>query len=495
LQPTKLVSSHAADLKPLLIQLPDGITGIALDSRMVTAGKIFAALPGTQVDGRTFIAQAIAAGARAVLVPRGSNRPAAASGIAWIESNNARRDTALLAAHFAGAQPIAIAAVTGTSGKTSTTLFLKQLWRQSGHTAAVLGTMGLLADGAVRVDTLTTPDPVQLHQLLASIAGDGISHLAMEASSHGLDQARLDGVALTAAAFTNLSREHLDYHPTMAAYLAAKTRLCTELLPADGTAVICTGTQAGDCVLAATRAAGRRVLTITDGVGGDIALTAATPVTSGLAVEARVHGTLTTVQLPLVGRFQAINALTAFALGTLTGGPTNLATALPTLTSIRGRMELVGQTETGAAVYVDYAHKPGALASVLTALRPHIAGQLRVVFGCGGDRDAGKRAEMGEVAARLADRAIVTDDNPRTEDPAGIRAAIMAACPGATEIDDRRAAITAGLDGIGAGDVLLIAGKGHEDYQIVGTDKLPFDDAAIVRGLLGYGQPTIGDAA
>lgn len=495
MQPTKRSSPRPADLTALLALLPDGITGIALDSRSVAPGMVFAALPGSQLDGRTFIPQAIAAGAKAVLVPRGSDRPVAASNIAWLESVNARRATALLAAQFAGAQPTAIAAVTGTSGKTSTTLFLEQLWRQSGHTAAVLGTMGLIADGTVRADTLTTPDPVQLHQLLADIANEGISHLAMEASSHGLDQARLDGVALTTAAFTNLSRDHLDYHPTMAAYLAAKTRLCTELLPEDGTAVICTGTETGDSVLAATRATGRRTLTITDGAGGDIALAAATPVAGGLVIEASVHGSPTTIQLPLVGRFQAMNALTAFALGTLTGGPADMAMALPALSGIRGRMELVGETATGAAVYVDYAHKPGALASVLTALRPHTAGQLRVVFGCGGDRDAGKRAEMGEVAARLADRAIVTDDNPRTEDPALIRAAIMAACPDATEIGDRRAAIAAGLDGLGTGNVLLIAGKGHEDYQIVGTEKRPFDDAAIVRSLLGTGQPTMGDAA
>lgn len=460
---------------------PPGITGLTADSREVRPGFLFAALPGSRVDGRAFIADAVANGATHVLAPEGTVLPPGAEGAALIADANPRRRFALAAAAFYGRQPEVIAAVTGTSGKTSVATFTRQIWTRLGRQAASIGTLGISAPGMERYGALTTPDPVALHASLADLAAAGVTHLAMEASSHGLDQYRLDGVAVTAAAFTNLSRDHLDYHGTMAAYLAAKTRLFTEVLAPHGTAVVNADSAEGVSVAAAAAASGRTVMTY-GRAGADLRLVDAAPLAEGLALTLEIAGRRRRTELPLAGVFQAHNVLAALGL-VLAGGIEAGAAidALARLEGVRGRLERVARTPSGATVYVDYAHKPGALEAVLAALRPHAAARLAVVFGCGGDRDRGKRPEMGAIAARLADRVWVTDDNPRSETPAAIRAEILAGCPGAREIGDRAQAIEAAIRDLGAGDVLVIAGKGHETGQIVGDEVRPFDDAAVAR--------------
>ena len=376
-------------------------------------------------------------------------------------------------------------AVTGTNGKTSTVSFLRQLWALSGTKSASLGTLGLEADGFPTGPGLTTPDPVTLAGTLADLARAGIDHAAMEASSHGLDQFRLDGVQISAAGFTNLTRDHLDYHLTLSAYRAAKLRLFTDLLPSGAPAVVNADMDAETLRALRTIARARGIDLRTVGEAGEtIGLMRATPHPHGQSLRLWTDGRAHTIDLPLVGRFQADNALLAAALAGATGMADPLA-LLPHLSGVRGRMELAAALDNGAAIYVDYAHTPDALERLLTALRPHTRGKLVIVFGAGGDRDRGKRPLMGAIAARLADRAIVTDDNPRGEDPATIRAAIVAACPQALGIGDRARAIATGLDLLGPGDVLAIAGKGHEQGQTIGTATLPFDDVAIVRALAG----------
>ncbi len=457
------------------------ITGLTADSRAVEPGFLFAALPGSRVDGRDFIDQAVAKGATTILAPTGTTLPATITGVELITDDRPRRRFAKMAAAFYGEQPGTIAAVTGTNGKTSTANFARQIWEKLGKSAASLGTLGITAPGMEQYGALTTPDPVALHASLAELAEAGITHLAMEASSHGLDQHRLDGVRVTAAGFTNLSRDHLDYHGTMEAYLAAKGRLFDEVLEPGGTAVL--NADAPECPALAARAeaAGRRVLRY-GAQGTDIQLDTATPQPRGLDLKLTVRGRTVDIQLPLAGAFQAANALCALGLVLADGSePDSAIAALEGLTGVRGRLELVAQHPNGAAVYVDYAHTPDALETVLTALRPHTRGKLVAVFGCGGDRDPGKRPVMGATVARLADRAIVTDDNPRTEDPATIRAAALAACPGSIEIGDRAEAIRTAIAGLAPDDVLVIAGKGHETGQIVGEDVHPFDDAEHAR--------------
>ncbi len=457
------------------------IRGLTADSRAVEPGWLFAALPGTRAHGSQFIADAVARGAAAVLAPNDVDLPPLERPLAVLRDDNPRRRLALLAARFYGRQPRTVAAVTGTNGKTSTAEFARQLWARLGRPAASLGTLGIVTPTATLAGALTTPDPVALHRQLAALAAEGIDHLAMEASSHGLEQFRLDGVNVSLAAFTNLTRDHLDYHGTMAAYLAAKQRLFDALLAADGTAVLNADAPEFAALAAACRARGQRVLAY-GRAGADLRLIAAAPEAGGQRLSIELLGRRHDIRFPVAGGFQAMNLLAA--LGLAIGGGEDAGAALAaaeTLTGVRGRIELAVRHPNGAPIYVDYAHTPDALETVLTALRPHAAGRLIVVFGAGGDRDRGKRPQMGAVAARLADRAIVTDDNPRSEEPAAIRAAIMAACPQATEIGDRAAAIRTAIAALAPDDLLVIAGKGHESGQIVGATTLPFDDATVAR--------------
>jgi len=459
------------------------ITGLTADSRAVQAGNLFAALPGSRADGRVFVAQAVAQGAVAVLLPEGPVGDVPA-GITVLTSPEPRRTLALMAARFYGAQPDTVCAVTGTNGKTSTAVFTQQLWAALGLPGAALGTLGIIGAGLDRSGSLTTPDPVRLHALLAEAAQAGCTHLCMEASSHGLDQHRLDGVGMAAAAFTNLSRDHLDYHGTMEAYLAAKTRLFTEVLRPDGVAVLNADVAEFPALKTAVDAAGRRCMTYGQ-TGRDLRLEHRTPTATGQRLDLRVLGTQARVDLPLAGGFQAMNALAALGLVIACGAdPTAAVAALNHLNGVPGRLEAIGTTPEGAAVYVDYAHTPDALDTVLNALRPHAAGRLSVVFGCGGDRDRGKRPQMGAIAARLADTVTVTDDNPRSEDPAAIRAEVLAGCPG-----DRRAAIHTAVAALKAGDILVIAGKGHETGQTIGTTVLPFDDRVEAAAALKEATP------
>jgi UDP-N-acetylmuramoyl-L-alanyl-D-glutamate--2,6-diaminopimelate ligase len=476
-----------ADLPPQT--WPDAATldvrGITADSRQVADGYLFAALPGARADGRAFIAEAVAHGAVAVLAPEGTAWPPGVPPRPLLCDPEPRRRLAQIAAVLAGPQPDLVVAVTGTNGKTSTVEFLRQLWAASGHAAASLGTLGLTAPGFAAGPGLTTPDPVVLAATLASLARAGVQRAAMEASSHGLHQFRLDGVRLAAGAFTNLTRDHLDYHFSLDAYRAAKLRLFAELLPTGAAAVASTALDAkslGQLRAIATRR-GLRLCTV--GEGGDaIRLERATPRPDGQELELVAAGARRTIFLPLPGRFQADNALVAATLAEATGTG-NAIDLLGCLTGVRGRMELAARLANGAAVYVDYAHTPDALERLLTALRPHTAGRLHVVFGAGGDRDRGKRPLMGEAAARFADHVIVTDDNPRSEAPAAIRAAVLAACRDAREVGDRAAAIAAALAELGPGDVLAVAGKGHEQGQSIGGTLLPFDDVETVRRLAG----------
>ncbi len=454
--------------------------GITADSRAVRPGWLFAALPGVRVDGRNFIPDALAAGASHILALPGTSLPADSTATLIIDEQPRRR-LALLARQLYPRQPAMVVAVTGTQGKSSTVHFLRQIWAAAGLSAAALGTMGLTTATRHTDGALTTPDPVELHRLLTALADDGITHLAMEASSHGLDQYRLDGVALKAGAFLNLTRDHLDYHPDMEAYFQAKAGLFDRLLPQGATAVINADDGYADRLVALARAHGQQVLSFGN-QGSDLRLIELAALPHGQQMTIEVQGQTYSFVLPLVGPFQASNSLAALGLAMASGvAPTTAIAALAGLHGVRGRMELVSRLPNGASIYVDYAHKPGALDSVLQALRVGCAGRLHVVFGCGGDRDVGKRPQMGEIAAALADRVIVTDDNPRTENAASVRAQILAACPAATEIGDRGQAIETAIAGLAAGDVLVIAGKGHEDYQIIGTSKIHFDDAEQVR--------------
>jgi UDP-N-acetylmuramoyl-L-alanyl-D-glutamate--2,6-diaminopimelate ligase len=458
------------------------ISGITADSREVRPGWLFAALAGAKADGARFISDATAKGAVAILAKHGiaASLP---DGIPVLTSPEPRRTLALMAARLYPEQPATTVAVTGTSGKTSVADFTRQVFAQLGHKAASLGTIGLTKPNGSVYGGLTTPDPVALHRSLAELAGEGITHLAFEASSHGLDQFRLDGVRLKAAAFTNLGRDHLDYHPTMEAYLAAKLRLFTELLPPDGTAVVNSDAEHASQVMAAAHGAGRKVATV--GRDGELlALESLAPDRFAQALSVRHGGKTTKIRFPLLGAYQASNALLAAGLAIATGEPADRAlSALPQLQGVKGRLEVMGLAR-GGLVVIDYAHKPDALAAALKALRPFAPGRLVCVFGCGGDRDKGKRPIMGRIATSLANSVIVTDDNPRSENPRTIRAEILAGAPGAREIGDRAEAIRAGARLLGTGDVLLVAGKGHETGQIIGSTVVPFSDHDAVREVL-----------
>jgi UDP-N-acetylmuramoyl-L-alanyl-D-glutamate--2,6-diaminopimelate ligase len=460
------------------------ILGLTADSRQVRPGFLFAALPGSKTDGRSFIADAAARGAVAVLAPHNTLLPAGLARLPLRSDDNPRRRLALAAARFAGRQPRTVVAVTGTNGKTSVAEFTRQLWAGLGEKAASLGTLGVVAPEGRRPGALTTLDPVALHAALAELAAGGVDHAALEASSHGLDQFRLDGLTLAAAAFTNLSRDHLDYHGTMERYLAAKARLFEALLPAGAAAVLNADAEPFATLAAACRARGIRVLSYGRS-GIDLRLEALRPAAGGQHLTVTLLGERHDVDFPVAGAFQAHNLLAALGLVIATGAPVGrAAAAVAGLAGVPGRIELAARAANGAAIYVDYAHTPDALATVLGALRPHTTGCLSVVFGCGGDRDRGKRPDMGEVAARLADRVIVTDDNPRGEPPATIRAAILASCPGATEIGDRRAAIRAAIAALAPDDLLVIAGKGHESGQTIAGVTHPFDDREVARTIV-----------
>jgi len=455
------------------------IAGLTCDSRAVRPGFLFAALPGARVDGRDFISAAVKQGAAIVLAPVGTR----SDDIPILEDANVRQRFARMAANFYGAQPERVAAITGTNGKTSTASFLRQIWERLGHKAASVGTLGVHGAGFDEPGALTTPDPVQLHETLARLAHGGVDRVAIEASSHGLEQFRLDGVRVQAAGFTNISRDHLDYHGSMRAYLDAKLRLFSHVVASGGTAVINADSPEGQEVAAVAAKRGLRVMTYGRS-GDDIQLNGQTAHGDGQTLALRVNGAAFEINLPLAGRFQAENALCALGLAIALGADAQAAVqALEHLDGVPGRLQKVGDAS-GAAVYVDYAHTPDALQTVLQALRPHATGKFHVLFGCGGDRDAGKRPQMGAIAAKYADRVVVTDDNPRSEDPASIRAQIMTACPNATEIGDRRAAIRNAVQALSDGDVLVLAGKGHEQGQIVGDEVRPFDDVTEAQAAL-----------
>ena len=457
------------------------ISGITADSRKVAPGFLFAALKGTKTDGAGYVADAIARGAAAVIAPRGAG---AGDAVPVLEVDDPRRALALTAATFYGAQPEVMVAVTGTSGKTSVASFVRQIWERTGLAAASIGTTGVVAPGRDEYGSLTTPDPVALHELLSELARDGVTHASMEASSHGLDQRRLDGVRLAAGGFTNLGRDHMDYHPTVEEYHAAKMRLFTERLPKGSPAIIFADDPWSQRTIEIALGAGLEVLTVGRN-GNFLQLKRVEHERHRQRAEIAAGGVIYEIDLPLAGDFQVSNALVAAGLAIATGTDTEKALrALEGLKGASGRLELVGTTAHGAPVYVDYAHKPDALENVLTAVRPFTTGRVIVVFGCGGDRDRGKRPIMGEIATRLADTTIVTDDNPRSEDPASIRAAIMAAAPGAIEVGDRRAAIRQAVSMLQAGDTLIVAGKGHEEGQTVGDVTWPFSDHQEVRSAL-----------
>jgi UDP-N-acetylmuramoyl-L-alanyl-D-glutamate--2,6-diaminopimelate ligase len=447
------------------------VGGLAVDSRAVKPGDVFFALSGSKTDGARFIDMAIAAGAAAVV----SDKPYPHQRVPVIVTPNPRRMLALAASRFYARQPQVIAAVTGTSGKTSVAAFTRQIWERLGFSAASVGTIGIVSRHRNVYGSLTTPDPIALHRSLDELAADDVTHLALEASSHGLDQYRLDGVHVTAVAFTNLSRDHMDYHPTIEHYLAAKLRLFTDLAKQGAPAVIVADHERSAAVIEAARTHHLKVMTV--GRSGEaIRLRDAAIEDFAQTMSVDYGGTTYRLRLPLVGEFQIENALVAAGLAIGTGGdPAKVFAALEHLEGAKGRLDFVGE-RAGAPVFVDYAHKPDALAKALESLRPYAKRKLVVVFGAGGDRDAGKRPLMGAIASEKADTVIVTDDNPRSENPAAIRAAILAAAKGATEIGDRAEAIRSAVASLQPGDVLLIAGKGHETGQIVGDKVLPFSD-------------------
>ncbi len=455
------------------------VTGLTSDSRKVGQDFLFFALSGTKADGAKFMGDAAAKGASAIITSLDAELGAAH--IPVIRVPDPRRALALCAAKFYGNQPEIIVAVTGTAGKTSVAGFTRQIWAYAGEAAAFIGTTGIVAPGRSDYGTLTTPDPVELHLLLSELAQDGVTHTAMEASSHGLDQCRLDGVRLDAGAFTNLGRDHLDYHPDMEDYLRAKMRLFKVLLKAGQPAVIFADDAYSQNVIDVATAAKLKVLTV--GRKGDfIALKRVEHERRRQRAEVEHDGKIYEIDLPLAGDFQIANALVAAGLAISTGvAPATAFKALESLEGASGRLELVGSTKDGALAYVDYAHKPEALENVLTSVRPFTSGRVVLVFGCGGDRDKGKRPIMGEIASRLADVVIVTDDNPRTELAGQIRHEIMIAAKGANEIGDRAAAIRAALKMLRAGDTLIVAGKGHEEGQIINGVVHPFSDHAEIR--------------
>ncbi len=473
LPPDAEIESRHADLD---------IGGVSADSRTVNNGDLFVAIAGGKTDGLRFVGPAIAAGAVAILAERRPDAPLS-DAVALVRVGNARRALALIASKFCPRQPRIIAAVTGTSGKTSVAAFTRQIWTALGHRAASIGTIGIVSPRGETYGALTTPDPVALHRSLDALVGEGVTHLAIEASSHGLDQYRLDGLHLAAGAFTNITRDHLDYHESFETYLAAKLRLFETLLEPGRAAIIDVDHEHADAVVAAAKTRGLSIMSV-GRKGTGIRLVESEREGFSQALRVEQGGKSFRLHLPLVGEFQVENALLAAGIAISTASdPAAVFAALEHLKGAKGRLELVGFSR-GAAVFIDYAHKPDALAKALDALRPAVTGRLVVVFGAGGDRDRGKRPLMGAVAVAKADRVIVTDDNPRGEDAAAIRAAILATARGAVEIGDRREAIRSAIADLRAGDVLLIAGKGHETGQIIGDRVVPFSDHEAVAAAL-----------
>ncbi len=456
------------------------LINLCVDSREAREGTLFAAMPGSRVHGASFIEGALQRGASAILTdPAGAElaRDAlAASDAALVVTDTPRETLARTAALFFGAQPQVMVAVTGTNGKTSVSTFVRQIWIELGLSAINLGTTGV--EGAWTAPLAhTTPEPITLHRTLAAAASRGITHAAMEASSHGLDQRRLDGVVLRAAGFTNFTQDHLDYHHSFDAYFDAKSGLFARVLPEDGTAVINIDDERGVDMAAIAKARGQQVMTV-GRAGGDLHLAGQRMDATGQDIRLVYQGKVFQARLNLIGDFQADNVALAAGLVIACGAePSHVFDTLPHLVTVRGRMQLAASRENGAAVFVDFAHTPDAIETALSAMRPHVMGRLIAIVGAGGDRDAGKRPLMGAAAAANADVVIVTDDNPRSEDPATIRAAVLGGCPDAMEVGDRAEAILRGVDMLEPGDALLIAGKGHETGQIVGDDVLPFDDA------------------
>ncbi|MBO6782169.1 MAG: UDP-N-acetylmuramoyl-L-alanyl-D-glutamate--2,6-diaminopimelate ligase [Alphaproteobacteria bacterium] len=464
------------------------ISGLTADSRRVKPGYLFAALPSATensgTDGRDFIGDALERGAVAILAPDGTQIPGGNAQTHLITDANPRWRLSQFAARYYQRQPKTIVGVTGTNGKSSVAGFTRQIWARLGEKSAAMGTLGLDADGFEAGPSLTTPDPVTLHETLSELSEAGVDHLALEASSHGLDQYRLDGVRFAAAAFTNLTRDHLDYHKTEAAYFEAKLRLFRFLLPLNGAAVLNADSPYFEPVADVCRAAGHRIRSF--GIQtSDLHIADVSALADGLRLCVTVRDRSYETRLNLVGGFQTYNVLAALGLAVETGADfTDAFGTLAHLRGVRGRMERIGALDNGAQVYVDYAHTPDALKTALTSIRPHVGGKLHVAFGAGGDRDPGKRPMMGAVAAEHADRVIVTDDNPRREEPESIRRQILVECPDALEIGDRAEAIAAGITALESGDILVIAGKGHETGQIVASETLPFDDAEVARDII-----------
>ncbi len=460
------------------------VVGITADSRRVKAGYIFAALPGSVTDGRKFIPKAIENGAVAILTDQ---QYARAIDLPCIQVEDPRRDLAFAAQKLAGPVPDMVAAVTGTNGKTSVAHFLRQIWQSSGYASASLGTLGVVTAEGARDIHYTTPDPEIMHEELSALVAHGVDHVVLEASSHGLDQRRLDAVGVQVGGFTNLTRDHLDYHKDFSTYLDAKLGLVTRAIRDDGLVVLNADSEVFEAFEAAAKKRGLRVISY--GVaGGDLKLLGAIPHSGGQHIEFEYSGKKYSVDLPLVGTFQAANILCALGMAVASGlSMDDAVQGLGDISNVPGRMEHMGETGAGSNVYVDYAHTPDALKTVIEAARPHTSGRLIVVFGCGGDRDTGKRPEMGDIASTLSDIAIVTDDNPRSEEPAVIRSEIMAACEGAIEIGDRKSAIAEAMKQGARGDLILIAGKGHEEGQVVKGETLPFSDREVCRELLGEG--------
>ena len=453
------------------------VTGFAIDHRKVAPGTIFGAFQGARANGEDFIGDAVAGGAIAVVA-----RPeVAVDGALVITDRNPRERFARLAAQFFAPFPDVAVAVTGTNGKTSTVEMTRQLWRMAGHSTASIGTLGVsTADDRV-VTGLTTPDVVTFLANVAGLAREGVTHVAFEASSHGLSQYRTEGLPVAAAAFTNLSRDHLDYHGDMATYFTAKLRLFSEVLDVDGTAVIWADDANSPRVLDLARARGNRALTVGER-GETLRLIERVPSLLGQTLVVEAEGKAHRILLPLIGAYQAANALVAAGLVIATGGSVvDTLASLSRLQPVRGRLERAAISRAGAPIYVDYAHTPDALEAAMAALKPHVSGRLILVFGAGGDRDEGKREPMGRVAASLADLVVVTDDNPRNEQPAAIRAMVLRGAPSAREIGDRREAIRFAVAEAGPEDIVLVAGKGHESGQVIGDRVLPFDDVQVVR--------------
>lgn len=456
------------------------VTGLSVDSRTVKPGHLFAALPGVRAHGAEFITYALRMGAGAILTDLEGAEIAAedlkGADVALVVTEDPRMALAYAAALWYGAQPGIMAAVTGTNGKTSVASFLRQIWMLLGYEAANIGTTGV--EGVFSAPmTHTTPEPITLHRVLAEMAEAGVSHAVMEASSHGLAQRRLDGVRLNAAAFTNFTQDHLDYHATFDDYFDAKAGLFTRVLPEEATAVINMDDPRGADIASLCEARGQNLIRVGQGEDCELRLLGHRYDATGQDLRFAWLGQVQMVRLNLIGGFQSQNVLTAAGLAIACGAdPTRVFECLEDLETVRGRMELAATRDNGAAVFVDYAHTPDALETALKAMRPHVLGRLIVVMGAGGDRDTTKRPLMGRAAAENADVVFVTDDNPRSEDPATIRAMVMQGCPSANNVGDRAEAILRGVDALGPGDALLIAGKGHESGQIVGDDVLPFDD-------------------